>query len=63
MGRPLGRRAVSRRHADRAHQPDLPGRAHQCLVAEISYDPIVIAPNDAPGASAWLAQRNLAFSS
>jgi phospholipase C len=39
------------------------GAMHQCLVAEISYDPIVIAPNDAPGASAWLAQRNLAFSS
>jgi len=35
---------------------------HQCLVAEISYDAITIPPNDTPGQSAWLAQRNLGFS-
>ncbi len=32
---------------------------HQCLVAEISYDAVIIPQGDAPGASAWLAQRNL----
>jgi phospholipase C len=32
---------------------------HQCLVAEISYDPITIPPGDTPQYSAWLAQRNL----
>ena len=35
---------------------------HQCLVAEISYDPIVIPPGDTPQYSAWLAQRNLGLS-
>jgi hypothetical protein len=34
---------------------------HQCLVAEISVDGITIPPNDMPGISAWLAQRNLGF--
>jgi phospholipase C len=34
---------------------------HQCLVAEISFDGIEIPAGDTPGASAWLAQRNLAF--
>jgi phospholipase C len=34
---------------------------HQCLVAEISFDPIIIPPSDVPGSSAWLAQRNLAL--
>lgn len=34
---------------------------HQCLVAEISYDPITIPDNDTPQYSAWLAQRNLGF--
>jgi hypothetical protein len=32
---------------------------HQCLVAEISYDPISIPNGDNPQYSAWLAQRNL----
>ena len=32
---------------------------HQCLVAEISYDPITIPDGDTPASSAWLAQRNL----
>ena len=32
---------------------------HQCLVAEISYDPIVIPTGDSTSNSAWLAQRNL----
>jgi phospholipase C len=32
---------------------------HQCLVAEISYDPITIPTDDNPQYSAWLAQRNL----
>jgi phospholipase C len=34
---------------------------HQCLVAEISFDPINIPPGDTPSSSAWLAQRNLGF--
>jgi hypothetical protein len=34
---------------------------HQCLIAEISYDGITIQTGDAPGQSAWLAQRNLGF--
>jgi hypothetical protein len=34
---------------------------HQCLIAEISFDPITIPPGDVPGISAWLAQRNLGF--
>jgi hypothetical protein len=34
---------------------------HQCLVAEISFDPITIPQGDVPGYSAWLAQRNLGF--
>ena len=32
---------------------------HQCLVAEISFDPITIPQGDVPGYSAYLAQRNL----
>jgi hypothetical protein len=32
---------------------------HECLIAEISFDPIIIPPGDVPGYSAWLAQRNL----
>jgi len=32
---------------------------HQCLIAEISFDEIVIPQGDVPGTSAWLAQRNL----
>lgn len=34
---------------------------HQCLVAEISFDPITIPTGDTPDVSAWLAQRNLGF--
>jgi phospholipase C len=32
---------------------------HECLIAEISFDPITIPQGDVPGYSAWLAQRNL----
>jgi hypothetical protein len=34
---------------------------HQCLVAEISYDPIIIPRGDIPSTSPYLAQRNLGF--
>lgn len=37
------------------------GDFHQCLIAEISFDPITIPYGDVPGYSAWLAQRNLAL--
>lgn len=35
--------------------------AHQCLIAEIAFDPDPIAPNSDPSNSDKLAQRNLAF--
>jgi hypothetical protein len=34
---------------------------HQCLLAEISFDPIEIPPDAEPASSPWLAQRNLAW--
>jgi hypothetical protein len=34
---------------------------HQCLVAEISFDPITIPTGATPDNSGWLAQRNLGF--
>jgi phospholipase C len=37
------------------------GDTHQCLVAELSFDPIQIPTGDTPTSSAWLAQRNLGF--
>src|SRR5439155_5378964 len=35
--------------------------AHQCLIAEISFDPVAIPSNADPSTSDKLAQRNLTF--
>ncbi len=35
--------------------------AHQCLIAEVSFDPVPIGTNQDPSTSDKLAQRNLAF--
>ncbi|MDQ1680178.1 MAG: hypothetical protein QOI42_1037, partial [Frankiaceae bacterium] len=35
--------------------------AHQCLIAEVSFDPVPIMPNSDPSTSDKLAQRNLTF--
>jgi hypothetical protein len=47
--------------ADRKSVQDLVRGAHQCLVAEIAFDPAPIPANANPGTSDKLAQRNLAI--